>query len=201
MVALAPVAGDAKPAKSASSVSVSDRALIDRAASYLSGLKTAQAKFSQTDPRGSVTTGLFSLQRPGRARFAYDPPADLTVVADGTNVIAHDARLKTFDQYPLKQTPLVMLLADQVKLSDGAANAAVSRRGAGFSVTLRDPKRQAQGSLTLDFSVSPVSLAGWTVVDAQGQRTTVRLSGLKSGVALEPNLFVLRDPKPRAFRP
>src|ERR1700761_9865624 len=79
-LALAPAEAKAAP------LSPSDRGLIDKAATYLQGLRSAQAHFSQTDPRGAVTTGTFSLQRPGRARFAYDPPAALTVVADGVNV-------------------------------------------------------------------------------------------------------------------
>ncbi len=174
---------------------------MDRASAYLSGLKSAQAKFSQTDPRGAVTTGTFSLQRPGRARFAYDPPADLMVVADGVNVIVHDARLKTFDQYPLKQTPLSLLLGDQVKLTGAAAVAGVTRQGGGFSVMLRDARKQAQGGLTLAFTVSPLALSGWTVADAQGMKTTVKLSGLKTGVGLDPALFVLRDPRPHTFKP
>ena len=200
LIAVAPAAVAAKsPAKPA--VAAPDRALIGRATAYLSGLRSAQAKFSQTDTRGAVSTGTFSLQRPGKARFAYDPPADLTVVADGTNVNISDAKLKTFDQYPLKQTPLAILLADRVKLSDAAAAASVTRGGGGFTVTVVDPKNRAQGSLALDFTSAPVALTGWTVTDPQGQRTTVKLSGLKAGVALAPSLFVLNDPRPHTFKP
>ncbi|MFV4677451.1 outer membrane lipoprotein carrier protein LolA, partial [Mycobacterium tuberculosis] len=73
-------------------MSAADAALVDKAAAYLQGLKSAQARFSQTDPRGMVTTGTFSLQRPGKARFAYDAPTDLTVVADGVNVNVLDGK-------------------------------------------------------------------------------------------------------------
>lgn len=179
----------------------SDRALTQRAMAYLSGLKSAEARFSQTDPRGAVTTGRFSLQRPGRARFAYDPPADLTVVADGVNVNVADAKLKTFDSYPLKQTPLALLLGVKVSLNGAVKVDAVSRTDAGFSVTLRQTKSATEGSLTLDFKASPMSLAGWAVVDGTGQRTSVKLSGLRTGISLQPSLFVLHDPRPRTVKP
>jgi outer membrane lipoprotein-sorting protein len=199
-------AGAAKPPSTAKpaatlALSTADQALVDQAARYLQGLKSAQAKFSQTDHRGMVTTGTFSLQRPGKARFAYDPPADLTVVADGANVNVYDAKLKTFDKYPLKNTPLNLLLGDTVRLDKAAAITSVVRDKTGFTITLRDAAKQAEGRLSLSFSTGPVALTGWQVLDAQGQRTTVRLLGLKTGIPLEAGLFVLKDPHPHTFKP
>ena len=204
--ALAGAAGASVPALAArttpaAALAPADKALVEKAAGYLQGLKSAQARFSQTDPRGAITTGVFSLQRPDRARFAYDPPAALTVVADGVNVDVADAKLKTFDQYPLKQTPLSLLLGDDVKLDKDAVVASAVRDKAGFAITLRDARKHAQGQLVLRFSNTPLALTGWTVLDGQGGRTTVTLSDLKSGVTLEPGLFVLHDPHPHVFKP
>lgn len=199
LFAAAPLA-EAKPTKLSASAA-SDRALVQRASAYLSGLKSAQAKFTQTDPRGAVTTGTFSLQRPGKARFAYDPPADLTVVADGTDVDVYDAKLKTFDAYPVKQTPLAILLADRVRLTEAVAVGAVSRSAGSVSITVQDAKNPAQGSLTLDFNTAPMTLTGWAVVDATGLKTSVKLSGLRAGVSLPPSLFVLHDPRQSVFKP
>ncbi len=199
ILAAAPVAALTKPVSAG--LSASDKALVDGAARYMQGLRSAEARFSQTDPRGAVTSGTFSLQRPGKARFAYDPPTGLTVVADGANVDVYDARLKTFDAYPQKNTPLAMLLAGDVRFDSAASVTGVERDRGGFTVTLRDARKQAQGRLALSFTTGPLALAGWTVTDAQGMRTTVRLSGLKSGVALAPDLFVLHDPRPRLFKP
>ncbi len=192
-----PTAGIAAPhAKAAPAVlSPADKALVDQAAIYMQGLKSVQARFSQTDPRGAITNGTFSLQRPGKARFAYDAPTDLTVVSDGTAVSVYDGRLKTFDKYPLKSTPIAMLLGDQVKFDKAAVITAVARDKTGFIVTLRDAGKQAEGQLSLNFSTAPVALTGWTVIDAQGQKTQVRLSGLKN-MPLAADLFVLKDPHP-----
>lgn len=191
----------ARPAP-AVALTPADKVLVDKAAGYLQGLKSAEARFSQTDPRGAVTTGVFSLLRPGRARFAYDPPADLTVVADGVNLNVYDGKLKTFDQYPLAQTPLALLLGSEVRFDRSVVIAGVSRdQDRGFTVSARDAKAPAQGQLSLHFSDAPMALTGWTVIDAQGGKTTVRLSGLKTGVSLSPGLFVLRDPHPHTIKP
>lgn len=202
-LAAASPAAAAKPATPPpAALSKADKALMDQAAAYLNGLKSAQARFSQTDPRGAVTGGTFYLQRPGKARFAYDAPTDLTVVADGVNVNVYDGKLKTFDQYPVKQTPLTMLLGTNVKFDQAVVVTGVERTKDGFTVSIKDKKKQADGRLDLNFSTGPMALTGWTVLDAQGLRTTVRLSGLKTGVALDSGLFVLRDPRPaHTFKP
>ena len=178
-----------------------DKALVQQATDYIQSLKTAQARFTQTDAKGAVTTGTFSLQRPGKARFAYDAPASLTVVSDGYNVNVYDARLKTFDQYPLGQTPLVLLLARQVRLDRGVAIAAVERTNGGFTITARDARKEAEGRISMNFSDSPMMLKGWSVIDAQGLRTTVALEPLKTNISLSGDLFVLRDPHPHTGRP
>jgi len=188
-------------AKPAPVTSTSDRRLVDRAVAYLQGLKSAEARFSQTDPRGVVTSGTFSLERPGRARFAYDAPADLTVVADGLNVDVYDGKLKTFDQYPLKQTPLAVLLGADVRFDKAATVVGVSRDKAGFTVAVRDATNKAQGQLLLRFSMAPLALTGWTLLDSQGGKTTVVLTNLRSGLALAQGLFVLRDPHPHTIKP
>lgn len=184
----------------AAALAPADRRLAEEAARYLGGMKTAEARFTQTDPRGAVTHGLFYLQRPGKARFAYDPPTDLTVVADGANVNVADGRLKTFDQYPLSSTPLSLLLGSEVKFDKAVLVTAVSRSAGGFTLTVQDPRRRAEGQLTLTFNTAPMALTGWTVVDGQGQRTGVRLEELKTGQTLDAKLFELHNPTPKAFR-
>lgn len=197
MVHAASAPGAATPAP----LSDADKALVQQATDYIQSLKTAEARFTQTDPKGAVTTGTFYLQRPGKARFAYDPPASLTVVSDGYNVNVYDARLKTFDQYPLGQTPLVLLLARQVRLDRGVTITAVERTKEGFTITARDAKKEAEGRISMSFTENPLALKGWSVVDAQGVKTSVALASLKSGLPLNGDLFVLRDPRPHVGKP
>lgn len=175
-----------------------DRALVDSAATYLQGLTEAKGRFVQTDARGTSTQGTVYLKRPGKARFAYEAPSGLLVVADGANVSVADSRLKTFDRYPLMATPLSIFLARQIKLDRGVVISDVTRLADGFTITARDGKKQAEGQITLTFSNSPLALIGWTVSDAQGQATRIRLTGLQRTSGLAPALFVLNDPRPKS---
>lgn len=179
-------------------LSADDRLLVDKAATYLQGLTEAKGRFVQTDARGTSTQGTVYLKRPGKARFAYEAPSGLLVVADGANVSVADSRLKTFDRYPLMATPLSIFLARQIKLDRGVVISDVTRLADGFTITARDGKKQAEGQITLTFSNSPMALIGWTVSDAQGQATRIRLTGLQRTSGLAPTLFVLNDPRPKS---
>ncbi|HQT52490.1 MAG: outer-membrane lipoprotein carrier protein LolA [Phenylobacterium sp.] len=179
-------------------LSADDRLLVDKAATYLQGLTEAKGRFVQTDARGTSTQGTVFLKRPGKARFAYEAPSGLLVVADGANVSVADSRLKTFDRYPLMATPLSIFLARQIKLDRGVVISDVTRLADGFTITARDGKKQAEGQITLTFSNSPMALIGWTVSDAQGQATRIRLTGLQRTSGLAPTLFVLNDPRPKS---
>lgn len=189
----APLAGPAF----AQGLSASDRALVDRAVAYLQGLAEARARFVQTDSRGRSQTGTVFLKRPGKARFAYDPPSGLLVVSDGNIVSVQDKRLKSFDQYPLSATPLSLFLAKTIRLDRGVTVTRVSRMADGFTITARDGRRQTAGQIALTFRDNPLTLVGWTVTDAQNRQTRVQLQGLERASGLASSLFVLKDPRPK----
>ncbi len=189
---------DAAPPPSAPSPG--DKALVQTAEDYILSLKGAAGRFTQTDPKGQTSTGRFFMLKPGKARFEYDPPASLLVVADGETVSVYDKRLKSFDQYPLAQTPLALLLSRDVKLNDKIAATAEDKTPKGFVLDLRDAKHPGDGRLLLAFASEPLALTGWTVIDAQNQRTTVRLSGLKRQTTFDPSLFSLKNPPPPGQR-
>ena len=200
-IALAPMVVLPRPALAAAAATLTSeqQAMVDRATGYIQDLRTVKGRFTQVDANGATSTGEFYMDRPGRARFEYDPPAQLLVVSDGRNVSIYDRRLKSFDQYPLGSTPLVLLLAREVRLDHGVAITAVDPTPEGFSITAHDPRRHAEGKITLLFGDDPLALRGWTIVDAQGQETRVRLGQLTPVVDLDPGLFVLKDPRARAF--
>lgn len=187
----------ATPALAQGGLSAADQALVNRAVAYLEGLAEAKGRFVQTDARGRATTGELFMKRPGKARFAYDPPSGLLVVSDGGVVSVQDKRLKTFDQYPLGATPLSLFLAKTIRLDRGVAITRVQRLADGFQITARDGKKETAGQITLSFTDSPLALAGWTVTDAQGRPTRVQLQGLERTAGLDRSLFVLKDPRPK----
>jgi outer membrane lipoprotein-sorting protein len=175
-----------------------DRGLVDRATDYLQSLGEVKGRFTQTDARGTITHGELYLKRPGRARFAYDPPYGLVVVSDGTTVWVSDPRLKSFNHYPLKYTPLSLFLARQIRLDKGVVVSHVTHFSNGFGLTAHDARHEAQGQITLTFATDPFRLSDWTMTDAQGQTTHVQISGLDPTSGADAALFQPRDPRASA---
>lgn len=174
-----------------------DQRLVRQAADYLQGLKTAKARFVQTSSRGGTAAGTLYLNRPGKARFEYDPPSQMLVVSDGRDVSIYDRRLKTFDKYPLGATPLGIFLARRISLQEDVKVTGLAHTDDGFSITVMDAHAQADGRMIMDFAAQPIALRGWTIVDGQGVETRVQLSGMVAGGAFDPYLFVLADPRKR----
>jgi outer membrane lipoprotein-sorting protein len=174
-----------------------DQALVSRAVAYLEGMSEVRSRFVQTDAAGRTANGTVYLKRPGKARFAYDPPSGLVVVSNGSTVAMSDARLKSFNSYPLATTPLSLFLARSIRLDRGVQVTQVRRLADGFTIVARDTRRETPGQIELTFAEGPLRLVGWTVVDAQRRSTNVRLTGLERASGLDPALFVLKDPRPK----
>lgn len=190
-----------RPAEAQSSLSADDRAVLQRAQSYLQNLTSAQGTFVETGPGGQRREGRFYIQRPGKMRFEYTNPAGLLVVSDGYNVKRYDPRLEVFRQVPLGQTPLSTFLAREVRLDQGVRIERVTRMDSGaFAITARDQRRPNDGSVILAFAGNPLRLHEWTITDAQGSRTRTQLTTLRPASGLSASLFQLRDPTRRPGR-
>jgi len=158
---------------------------------YLNGIQTAEADFTQVNDDGTLSTGKLLLHRPGRMRFEYNPPEKLLVMAGGSQIAIFDGKsnVQQAERYPLKQTPLNLILERNVNLA--ARNMVVGHDYDGTSTTVvaQDPKHPEYGTIALKFTSSPVELRQWIVTDGQGARTTVILGELNKGVRLSPQLF------------
>jgi hypothetical protein len=66
----------------------------------------------------------------------------------------------------------------------------------------RDPKHPEFGTITIAFSKAPsapggLMLQGWTVLDAQNNRSTVRLANQRFNVPVSDQTFRWSDPRPQ----
>jgi outer membrane lipoprotein-sorting protein len=179
-------------------LSADDTALVSKAVAYLEGLSSAKGRFEQTDARGDLTTGTFYLQRPGRARFDYDPPSGLAIASDGHEVSVVNRRLKTIQSYPLGMTPLGLFLAKNIRLDRGVVVRAVEHTAGGFTVVAGDRRGSVHGSIALDFTDAPLRLTGWTIIDGRAQSVRVRLAQLSPSPPLSPGFFELYHQPPTA---
>ena len=167
---------------------------------HLQAVDTMTANFSQTDRRGQVVTGVLTLKRPGKLRFQYQQGVPMLVVADGKRLSVVDYETKRVDSWPIGNSPLGILTSANPDL--GRIAKVVRDDSQSLMIEARDPKKPQFGTITLGFaktSGAPAGLLlqGWTVVDAQNNRTTVRLSNQRFNVAVADTAFRFDDPRHR----
>jgi outer membrane lipoprotein-sorting protein len=166
------------------------RALVDRISNYLSNLQTLVGDFVQVGPDGTRTEGQFFIQKPGKVRFEYNPPAKIDIVADGQSVVVRDRELATQDVYPLSQTPLRFLLSDRIDLMKDTNLVSVSADDVFVTVVIEE-KTALVGTnrLMLMFGAKDFQLRQWTVTDPQGYDTTVAVYNLDTNTKPDPSMF------------
>lgn len=190
--ALVPIAIVAMAAPAAAA----DSADMAKLKAHISGVRTMTANFLQIDARGRSSTGKMQLERPGKVRFEYSG-GDLLLVANGKTLTLIDYQVGQKSSWPLNRTPLGVLLSNSPDLK-GRAQIVPSGNSNVVSVRARDPSQY--GSLTLVFLRSGsapggLQLYGWTAIDGQNRRTTVKLSDVRYNVGVPATAFSYAEPK------
>ncbi|MCA3445215.1 MAG: outer membrane lipoprotein carrier protein LolA [Rhodobacter sp.] len=168
---------------------------------YLNSLTTAQAAFTQTSADGSQAKGMLYIKRPGRARFEYAPPERSLVMVGGGQVAIFDSKSnQPPEQYPLRRTPLNLILAPKVDLAQ--ANMVVGHKEVGDTtrVMAQDPENPEYGMIELVFTANPTALRQWIITDDLGSQTRVELADLQTGVDLSGFLFDITAERARQNR-
>ena len=176
-------------------LSAQDRADIARVEAYLNSIRTLHARFLQVAPNGATSEGQAWLERPGRMRFQYDPPSPFLLVGGHGLLVFNDSQLRQTSNIPLGQTPLGILLQDNLRLSGAVTVSGVVRLPGQLQVSLYRTASPQDGSLTLIFADNPLALRSWTVVDAQRKETRISLFDVQLGGSFDQSLFTFIDPK------
>ena len=178
-------------------------AAIARANQTLNGVQRLQGRFTQTAPDGSIARGTLYLQRPGKLRFEYDPPATILIVSDGNVVSMRDTALRNTERTNLQSTPLNLILRNRVDLARDARITGVARNGDWLIVVARDRSGMTDGQIEMFFQGPNADLRAWDIVDVTGSRTRIVLSNITQPASFNQSLFRLEDmlERPRPGRP
>lgn len=171
-----------------------EKAELKRITDYWNKIVTVSGRFTQTDSRGGSSAGDFLIRKPGRFRFDYAPPQALTVIADGYTVAVEDKKLETQDRYPLVETPLSVLVEENVTLErEDMQILSVQASEASVTVHIKSLKEEAQGEILIAFNRADLTLQNWVVRDPEGLDVTVRVSDVTLNAAISPDKFFIRE--------
>jgi outer membrane lipoprotein-sorting protein len=181
----------------AAPAAASDSADLAKLKAHIGSVQTMTANFVQTDSRGRSAAGTLQLKRPGRVRFQYGS-GDLLLVGDGSRLYFLDYQVGQKSSWPLSKTPLGPLLSGSPDFN-GKAEVLPNSDS---RILVARAKNTSYGQLTLAFLRSPsapggLQMYGWTAIDPQGHRTTVKLSNVRYNVAVPEGAFTFAEPKKR----
>jgi outer membrane lipoprotein-sorting protein len=191
--ALAPVAVVAMAAPAAA-----QSGDIAKVQTHLSAVQSMTANFVQTDAKGRSARGTVQLKRPGRIRFQYSGN-DLLLVANGSRLYFLDYSVGQKSSWDLNKTPLGLLLSANPDINRIAKIVPQSDPRI-LLVRARDARRPEFGTLLLAFVRNPgapggLLLEGWTSIDAQNKRTTIKLDNQRYNVAVPESAFRFDEPR------
>jgi len=170
---------------------------------HLQSVETMTADFSQTDRNGKVLTGNFTLKKPGKLRFQYEKGVPILIVAEGGALTFIDYSVKQVQRWPIKNSPLGVLLDPSRDLSR-FAKVVPGSGGSLLQVEASDPKHPEYGRITMVFAPGQgpagLVLQGWVALDSQNNRTTVRLTNQRFGGAVADSAFRWTDPRRSGVR-
>ncbi|NSX53416.1 outer membrane lipoprotein carrier protein LolA [Sulfitobacter sp. 1151] len=156
---------------------------LNEISAYLNSFQTASGAFTQLNADGTIANGKVMIKRPGRARFEYEPPTKSLVIAGGGQVAIFDGKSNSNpSQYPLRRTPLNIILERNVNLGRAKMVVGHTFDGTATTVVAQDPENPQYGNIQLLFTANPVELRQWVITDENGFETKVILRDLETGV-------------------
>ena len=170
--------------------SLAEKISLNKISDYINGLTTLQADFEQINSDGSIDRGKLYIRRPGRMRLEYRAPNNAIVIAGAGSVAIFDDKSKNGPAlFPLKKTPLNLLLKKNVDLYTNEMITEHTANNENTFIVAKNPKRKSQGSIKMVFSNSPVSLQGWTITNQSNQKTKIILDKLDKKTKIPLYLF------------
>ena len=162
---------------------------------FVRDAKSGRAQFSQkvTSPDGArskMTSGSFEFQRPNQFRFAYLPPTEQLIVADGQKIWMFDPGLNQASSHPMSKalgaTPAALLAGGHLE-RDFTLKALPAKGGLDW--VQASPKQGESGFQSLKIGFKGRELAALEIVDGFGQSSRLDFTALVINPVFAPDRF------------
>jgi outer membrane lipoprotein-sorting protein len=175
---------------------------LDQVVAALRAITTMTADFTQTDRNGRTVRGKLTLKRPGKIRFEYEKGVNMLLVGDGKALTFLDYDVNQKQRWPIGNSPLGALLDPNRDVKKYGKVVATGNPNV-YSVQVKDSRNGI--AITLIFvkdagAPGGLELTSWVALDAQNQRTTVRLSNQRYGMAVADSAFRYKEPRSSSRR-
>jgi len=175
---------------------------VDRLNQFMTSTVTATGEFEQrvfNRDRKLIqqSRGTLAFARPGKFRWTYSKPYPQVIVGDGARVWVYDEDLNQVTVRKLGQalgaTPAALLAGSNEALKAFELKDEGTRDGLEWVEAIPRDKESGFERIRLGFGFSGIERM--ELVDAFGQTTELRFSGLRRNPRLDPALFSFSPPK------
>jgi outer membrane lipoprotein carrier protein len=175
---------------------------VDRLNQFMTSTVTATGEFEQRvfNRERKVTQqsrGTLAFARPGKFRWTYSKPYPQVIVGDGARVWVYDEDLNQVTVRKLGQalgaTPAALLAGSNEALKAFELKDEGTRDGLEWVEAIPRDKESGFERIRLGFGFSGIERM--ELVDAFGQTTELRFSGLRRNPRVDPALFSFSPPK------
>jgi outer membrane lipoprotein-sorting protein len=159
---------------------------------HFSKVPTMAGEFIQFGPKGNQTGGKFFIQRPGKIRFIYADPTPIKIVSNGKTVAVNNRKLNTWDYYPLRKTPLSLVLGNKMAIDEDTIREVAIDEDL-ITVVMGDDKIFGNSIITMMFDPRSLDLRQWVIRDARGRETTVMIFNVEKDIEIPASYFKVKQ--------
>lgn len=157
---------------------------------YLNSLSSIKAEFEQINDDGTLDSGKLVISKPGKMRIDYNEPNHTMILVRDDSMLHYDRDLETESYYPIKSTPLYLILKKDLSLkSEGVQIKEVKKTNNIREITLSNAKEEGEITLYFTENGKDLTLVQWKVIDKQGFVTVVRLSNIRENEKVDNKEF------------
>jgi outer membrane lipoprotein-sorting protein len=159
---------------------------------FNSELNSVRSDFTQIGSRGGISTGkIFLKRKKGLMKLYYhDPNPNVAIVKD-YKLTHFDRDLKEKTIISVYSSPLAFFLEKKVDLKNNAKVTALDESPNSITITLKKPREENEGAITLVFSKNPFQLRGWIILENNnyGRQTQLILENTKFNASFSDKEF------------
>lgn len=172
------------------SVVTADPISLEKLTLYINNIKTLEANFEQINNDNSRSTGRLLIKKPGKLRMKYEEPNESVVLVSSGLVTIFDLKSNAPPQkFLLEKTPFRVLLFSDLSLEMVNMGVNYDSEESKTILTVKDLKNQNEGYIEMTFTLNPIVLEQWLLVNSMEEKIIVKLTNVSLGGNMSNSLF------------
>lgn len=169
------------------SANAEDAELVQEIRQHLKAIRNISADFMQQDDYGNKQYGKFYMSRPGKMRWEYKNPQELTIIVNGKKVYYYDKELDQASQYVGEKGPVNLMVEDDIFNAASVSFLDIAIHGKILETNFKNNENSDVFSLI--FATNPIKLLGCSVKRESGERLWIKFKNLNTERIPEQSLF------------